>query len=655
MTGSLGARLLAACGLFAVVITGAFGVTLLAIDDLGDAGRETRHTQAVVKASHRMQTLVLDLETSMRGYVLTRQSAFMEPWLAGVRVFPRRAAELERLLQRDAEQRSAARVIVANVGSYIRDYSTPVVQLARVDPAGARSVIRAGEGKRRVNVLRSQFRRLAAAHDVQSAGLSDRAAASGRRAMLIGFAGLAGVLGLFALLAVYLERSIGAPVRRIAGAAQQLAAGDYEARAPERGVAAIAQLGAVFNDMVASVRESGRNLERQAQELTSHRASLERLLEVNNAVLDASQDGIRLVDLDGHTVLANRVITNLTTEVFGLPDRASLKERSVIVERLVDPASYLATMRAIEEDPECVTTDRFELADVGRSFQRTTGPVHDSSGELIGRIIVLREVTAEHSAERLKSELVATVSHEVRTPLAGILGFAELLLHRQADEDTRRSYLETIHGEAVRLTALIDDFLDLQKIDAGRFPLASEPFDLIHVLQSEVELFSMQSGTHQLDFSASHAPLWMEGDRRQVARVVANLLSNAIKYSPASGSITVAATTRDGFHRFSVSDTGLGIPAEQQLRVFERFFRVDTSDARAIGGTGLGLALCREIIVAHGGSIGFESTEGRGSTFWCELPVTGAPPAQRARAIVLDLDPLPYRPENVPDTTPGPY
>ena len=113
----------------------------------------------------------------------------------------------------------------------------------------------------------------------------------------------------------------------------------------------------------------------------------------------------------------------------------------------------------------------------GRSSARR-GSVHDSSGELIGRIIVLREITAaQHSAELLKSELVATVSHEVRTPLAGILGFAELLLHRQTDEDTRRSYLETVHGEAVRLTALIDDFLDLQKIEAGHFPLNSEPFD----------------------------------------------------------------------------------------------------------------------------------------------------------------------------------
>ena len=165
-------------------------------------------------------------------------------------------------------------------------------------------------------------------------------------------------------------------------------------------------------------------------------------------MLDASVDGIRLVDLEGRTLLANSAIETLTTEVFGLPADATLQERSAITERLTDAASYNATMEAIAADPECSTQDRFELADRGAAFQRHTGPVRNSAGELIGRIIVVREVTAEREAARLKSELVATVSHELRTPLTGVLGFAELLMHQDVDEPTRRRYLETIHGEA---------------------------------------------------------------------------------------------------------------------------------------------------------------------------------------------------------------
>jgi signal transduction histidine kinase/CHASE3 domain sensor protein len=641
-----------------VLVAMVFGVMLVAIENLGDSGREARHSQAVIEASDGMQTLVLDLETSVRGYVLTRQRPFLQPWLAGVRAFPHRVATLERLVRGDRQQERAARAIIANVRAYIRDYSTPLVEIARRDPAGARSLVRAGEGKRRVDTLRGELQRLTAREHSLSKRLAGRADSSGRRAILIGFASLAGVLGVIGLLALYLERLIGAPVRRIAVAAEQLAGGDFAARAPESGVAPVARLGTAFNHMVASLRESARNLERQTVELRAHQASLERLLDVNNAVLNASLDGIRLVDLEGHTVLANSLIADITTEVFGLPAEATLKQRSAIVERLTDPASYLATMTAIEADPECVTQDDFELADLKRSFQRTTRPVYDSSGTLIGRIIVLREITAERTAESLKSELVATVSHELRTPLAGVLGFAELLLDRAPDPETSRSYLETIHSEAQRLTALIDDFLDLQRIEAGRFALASEPFDLVQVVQSEVELFAMQSTKHSLDFTASHAPLTFHGDRSRIAQIVANLLSNAIKYSPAGGTVTITATKQEASLRISVSDPGVGIPRDQQSRVFEKFFRVDSSDTRTIGGTGLGLALCQEIVTAHGGTIGFDSSAGQGSTFWFELPTTHPhTTTQRARAVILDADSTTYastRASETPHTTPTP-
>jgi PAS domain S-box-containing protein len=363
---------------------------------------------------------------------------------------------------------------------------------------------------------------------------------------------------------------------------------------------------------------------RAEAEIAAHHLYLQRMVDINGALLDASIDGIRLVDLEGRSLLANSVIEQVRNDVFKLPEYTTLQRgAAILAERLTDPDSYRATMRAMLDDPECTTEDEFELADERRAFQRHTGPVRDSAGELIGRIVVLREITAERDAARLKSELVATVSHELRTPLTGVLGFAELLLQGDLDDETRRSYAQTIQGEALRLTELVDDFLDLQRIEAGRFTLALDSFELGDLVRHQIEVYSAQSERHRLEFAEPEEPLVLVGDRNRIGQVIANLLSNAIKYSPAGGTITLTATPRGAFTRVSVSDTGLGIPRDQQAQVFTRFFRVNSSDTREIGGTGLGLALCHEIVTAHGGRIGLESAEGVGSTFWFELPSPG--------------------------------
>ena len=223
------------------------------------------------------------------------------------------------------------------------------------------------------------------------------------------------------------------------------------------------------------------------------------------------------------------------------------------------------------------------------------------------------------ASERAKSELVSIVSHEVRTPLASVLGFTSLLLNRDVDEETRRRYLEIIDAQGRRLSALLDDFLDVQRLEEGRLELGSERVDMAALLARAGAALRGAERAHRLELRLTETPLAVRGDSNRLAQVVGNLLSNAIKYSPEGGVVHVRGERANGSVRVVVEDEGLGIPDAQQERIFTKFYRGDAATS-GIAGSGLGLAFARAVVEAHGGRIGFTSAEGEGSTFYLELP-----------------------------------
>ena len=339
------------------------------------------------------------------------------------------------------------------------------------------------------------------------------------------------------------------------------------------------------------------------------------LSQVNAAVLDGVREGIALVGLDHELVFANAAMEELAGRL-AMPIGAAIgADRGPAP---VDFEAYFENWETVLADSDEPTAD--ELSVAGLVLERYTAPIDDERGARIGRLVVLRDVTREREVDQLKSTLMQTVSHELRTPLASVVGYTDLLRKRALDEGSRAEILGTVHREAKRLSSLIDDFLDLQTIEEQRLVLSLAPFDVGELLAESVAVFSGQSEAHVLELSPCASPVIAVGDRSRIAQVVANLLSNAIKYSPDGGVVRIDASCTEGLVRVSVSDDGLGIPVGQQARVFEKFFRVAREEAVRVGGTGLGLALAHDIVIAHGGTIGFESVDGDGSTFWFTLP-----------------------------------
>jgi signal transduction histidine kinase len=254
-----------------------------------------------------------------------------------------------------------------------------------------------------------------------------------------------------------------------------------------------------------------------------------------------------------------------------------------------------------------------EVGTLAHSFNAMTRALDANRSELIAQNEQLRE------SEKAKSDLIAMISHELRTPLSSVLGFTALLLQRDFDEPERRRYLEIVDSEARRLAELAEDFLDMRLLEEGRLELSPRETDLAALVRNQSRLFFAHVRDHVVEVDVPSEPVVTRVDADRITQVVANLFSNAIKYSPGGGRITVALGTDNGVARLTVADDGVGIRGADQHRIFEKFFRGNAA-AAGIGGTGLGLALSRLIVQAHGGRIGFDSREGIGSTFWVELP-----------------------------------
>lgn len=242
---------------------------------------------------------------------------------------------------------------------------------------------------------------------------------------------------------------------------------------------------------------------------------------------------------------------------------------------------------------------------------------------LKGIMLVLKDVTHEVEVDRLKSELISTVSHELRTPLSSIYGFTELLLAKSYEEQRQRKYLETIHSETQRLSLLVDNFLDIQRMESNQQTFMIDTVDLVEIIQKIVTVQREEDSLHIWNVQSNEQKkMEIEADQEKMTQLFTNLIYNARKYSPEGGSIEIWLKQRADNVLIQIRDKGIGISENDQLKVFDKFYRAHTSSHPKIGGTGLGLSICKEIVETHNGKIEISSELNKGTVVEITLPIS---------------------------------
>ena len=409
------------------------------------------------------------------------------------------------------------------------------------------------------------------------------------------------ILAVAGVIVVLVSRSFSGRIERLTAFSQRVAEGDFHPQAADG-------TGDALDVLSDSLNQTAARLDRTIRTLTEER-------NLSSAILGSMVEGVLVVNAAERVVFANHSFAEI------LDSNVPPQSGSALVECVRQTELIEAVRKVLAGEPrvesEIVTgTLRQHFFAATAASVRTTGTD--------GAVLVLHDITDLRKLERVRRDFVANVSHEFRTPLTAIQGFAETLLAGAIDDPQNRGrFLEIIVEHSRRLARLTEDLLMLSKMDADRLEFETRRIAVSAFIEGCMETAQPRAKDKDLRLSVNQAARMPDiaGDRRRLTEVLQNLLDNAIQYTPAGGQIMVSAEVDDSEVVFTVSDTGIGIPQTEQPRIFERFYRVDVARSREVGGTGLGLAIAKHLVEGHGGRIWVESEVGHGSQFHFSVPI----------------------------------
>lgn len=399
-----------------------------------------------------------------------------------------------------------------------------------------------------------------------------------------------------------LAKRVTEPVERLTEFARRMSRGKFDCRAKVGSNDEIDALAGALNQMAKTVEEKVRLISEGKSKL--------------EAVLASMTSGVIFIDRKGRVNLVNPAAEQFLSftgeKSIGLPHDALIRhpELSATINKA------LKSKQVVEQEIKINSPQETTLEVI-------ISPIVNNEGDFTGVVAVLHDITEMRQVERMRKDFVANVSHELKTPVTSIKGFTETLLDgAMEDRETCREFVEIIDSEADRLKRLIQDLLELSKIEAGQVELRRSPADVSSIIRSTVLKLQGQikKAGLKLELTLPETPVIAAIDLDIVQQVLVNLVDNAVKYTPAGGRIEIEVADREQDIVVWVRDTGLGIPPEDVDRVFERFYRVDKTRSREQGGTGLGLSIVKHLVDIHGGTVGVNSKPGQGSEFFFTLP-----------------------------------
>ncbi|WP_209125188.1 cell wall metabolism sensor histidine kinase WalK [Alkalihalobacillus sp. BA299] len=412
--------------------------------------------------------------------------------------------------------------------------------------------------------------------------------------------GTAIAVAITAILVILIARTITGPIIDMKRQAQRMGKGDFTRQVQVYGRDEIGQLATSFNDLTFKLKEANASTEREKKKLSS--------------VLSHMTDGVIATDHRGNIILMNKraeqLLETTSEEAYSqpLPDVLRLSETF--------------SANEIDDYSESILLD-FSNEEQDFLLQASFSVIQKDNGPITGIITVLHDVTEREKIEQERREFVANVSHELRTPLTTMKSYLEALEDGAIEDiELASKFLNVTQNETERMIRLVNDLLQLSKIDSKDYQFVFEDVNFNQFIHNIIDRFEMMAKEKNIQFvrTIPLEVLYVKMDKDKITQVIDNIISNAMKYSPDGGNVSVQLLYQGNNLRLSISDEGVGIPRDSQIKIFDRFYRVDKARARSIGGTGLGLAIAKELVHAHRGEIWVESEYGKGTTIHFTLP-----------------------------------